>query len=173
MKEAAPSSFEKCLNDHNLWRWSEEIQINILVATLRLMDLIMVKLHLLLEPPPSQADGDTTVHPIDADDAMVPLLRSLTLAFDRTSVYHQKHKDSPLPLTDEASGGRIFAAFTPRTPSKHSRNRTEGTSSLNSKENVKIQSKETFPWLSYLINYFGNKGGFDLLHQVRRFRSLA
>eukprot|EP00959_Pyramimonas_sp_CCMP1952_P190039 3975718-Pyramimonas_sp.AAC.2 len=70
------------------------------------MDLIVVKLQLLLETAPA---GGTSVQTVDTDESIVPLLRSLTLAVDRNSHYHQKHKDSPLPFEDPSVINMGFA----------------------------------------------------------------
>ncbi|KAK3263467.1 Ubiquitin carboxyl-terminal hydrolase 24, partial [Cymbomonas tetramitiformis] len=142
LREAVPSAFEKCLNDHNLWRWNEDIQLNILEAVSKLMDLIVVKLQAPSDPATLEEDG-------------LPLLRALTLAFDKNSQYHQKHKGNPLPLNKIE--GEVFASSSPRSDFRPK---------LSDSDHIPVS--ERFPWLSYILNYFGQRSGFDLLQQALR-----
>lgn len=142
MREAVPSAFEKCLDDQNLFKWNDDIQLNIFDAVTRLVDLLVVKLSHLKE---EECD-------VDMEEDMLPLLKALALAFDKTSCFHEHHMRDPSPAGTEVdhSFAQPILVLLP-----------EGD-----RMGTDRQTEEVYMWLATFLNDMAYKHGFDVLSEV-------
>uniref|UniRef100_A0A061RL24 Ubiquitin carboxyl-terminal hydrolase 9/24 n=2 Tax=Tetraselmis sp. GSL018 TaxID=582737 RepID=A0A061RL24_9CHLO len=146
IRECIPSAFEKCLDDQALYKWSEEIQHNIFGAITSLIDLVVAKLVMLNQ---EKARGEVSP---ETEDDMVPLLRALALAFDKTCCFHEKHvQDAQMPL-DDAWDGNLYAHPI-----------AVADADMEENERNAERCEEGFFWLVALLNHMGTKNGFDKL----------
>ncbi|XP_024517218.1 probable ubiquitin carboxyl-terminal hydrolase FAF-X isoform X1 [Selaginella moellendorffii] len=152
-REAVPSAFEKCLDDKAIWKWTNEIHNNIFDAVCKLMDLVSVKAPQLL------------LDDVGVDDDMLPLLRTLAIAFDKQCQFHLKHKEQGLPPSaSSVSPPCNFARPMPGTPSRkassnndwHCANRKGAAVRDESCDCNRCRPPDVYCWLAYLLNYFGH-----------------
>ncbi|XP_057829363.2 uncharacterized protein LOC131040449 isoform X2 [Cryptomeria japonica] len=87
-RELIPASFERCLDDKALWRWNNDLQLQIFQAAECLVELVVAKLGQL------QLLRFTDSYVMDD---LLPLLQTLSLAFDKHCQFHIKHKESSTP----------------------------------------------------------------------------
>ncbi|KAH9300739.1 hypothetical protein KI387_012322 [Taxus chinensis] len=87
-RELIPASFERCLDDKALWRWNNELQLQIFQAAECLVELVVAKLGQLQLTRSSDAY---------VMEDLLPLLQTLSLAFDKHCQFHIKHKESSTP----------------------------------------------------------------------------
>ena len=191
MRELVPETFVKCYDDHAVYRWQDNIQLDILEMGLELMELVTARLALV---------GGASAEADEAD--LVPLLSSLAPMFDADLPFHAKHRLSALPLraakvevdtgfavpqpeVDDAITVRAptltrartkLAAGAPAPPDRPSARRRAAAdpsaATVAPQENAagqfesgKVQSHR---WLTLIVNYFGTCGCLAALVQVRR-----
>ena len=187
-RELVPSSFEKCVDSTDLWRWNAGIQANILEACAKLAELVAIKL-------------SHTVMTEEAEEDMLRMLHAMTCVFDKDAEFHRKHIHSRLPRGIESlKEEERFAAPLYATP-VHVRQRGGDADNVADTSVIAIDEDEdkvdpdttltrgrnhqrapatddvdvevqAYHWLQYLINYFGVTGGFDavlhILHDPSR-----
>ncbi|KAJ7514417.1 hypothetical protein O6H91_23G042900 [Diphasiastrum complanatum] len=162
-REAVPSALEKCLDDKAIWKWNGEVQFNIFEAVCRLMDLIVAKLPQLLSDD------------VNADEDMLPLMRTLAIAFDKQSQYHLRHKDQTPPQLPLLPHPQKFAKPVSGTPVKqktgdwYCSHRKGSVREIEGCECNRCKPPDVYGWISYLLNYFGqtpNGNGYQQLLKV-------
>jgi hypothetical protein len=144
IREGVPSAFEKCLDDQALYKWGEDIQLNILDAVLRLVDLVAVKLTLSKE----QGSDD-----LEIEDDLHPLLRAVAIAVDKTSCFNDRHSTDPTPIDCELEGPYAVPLSWVSAGEEDMDERGDKVT-------------ERFCWLASIVNYMGSKGAFDALLEV-------
>lgn len=82
-RELVPSSFEKCVQTNDCYRWNNDIQHNILDASAKLTELVAIKL-------------THTEMTEDVEEDTVQLLLALCGVFDKDAHFHRKHVHSKL-----------------------------------------------------------------------------
>ena len=196
MRELVPDTFSKCFDDHAVYRWGDNIQLDILEMGLELMVLVVARLGVVGDAP---ADGD--------EEDLVPLLSALAPVFDADLPFHAKHRLSPLPLratkvqveegyalpqpeVDGAFTVRAptltrartkLAAGAPAQPDRPSARRRPAADSaaaaVASQETASGQFEtgkvQSYRWLTLIVNYFGSCGCLAALVQVRLRASVA
>jgi hypothetical protein len=165
-REAVPSTFEKCLNDHALNGWKDNIQSDILEATQALIDLLTTRLRLHLAQ--LSAGAMSLADDQEAEDDLLPLLSAVALAFKPKSVFHEHNQDKDLPQkiaehpTEWAVPNNI--AILQAAPTDSGNATSSGDDGSGCEQHI---------WLAHLVNHFGVRGGFDLVCEVRlHFRGL-
>jgi len=147
IRELALNAFEKCLDDQALFKWNFEIQVNIFEAVQKLIDLVIVKLR------PFASENRVNAVDRDAEDDLVPLLKALSLAFDKASCYHEMHMTDETPLGHQT--GDVFA-LPGALPLP------DGSMEHSADSHV----EEGYYWLVAFLNDMGSKGGFQTLAKV-------
>ena len=191
LRELVPDTFCKCFEDHAVFRWTDNIQNDVLEMAVALMTLLNGRLAVVGAAP---ADAD--------EEDLVPLLSALAPVFDPDSPFHVKHRldalparaakmefaeafAQPQPEVDEAltvcaatltRAQTKLAAGAPAPPDRaRARSRAAsdpGTSPVAPQENAAGQFEaggrvHAHRWLTYIVNCFGNSGCFTALLQVR------
>ena len=141
MREAVPSTFEKCLDDSALYKWSDDIHCNIYDAALLMMDVLILKLQHLRD---EEFD-------VEAEEDLIQLLKTLSLAFDCTCHFHEHHIRDPLPTEIEVEFN--FAEPLLVTPAE------------NEMQEDNLPQEGHF-WLAALLNAMGDKQGYTALEEV-------
>ena len=190
MRELVPDTFSKCFDDHAVYRWPDNIQVDILEMGLELMVLVVARVRAVGAAP---ADGD--------EEDLVPLLSALAPVFDADLPFHAKHRLSALPsraFKVKAEAGyalpqpEVDGAFTVRAPTL-TRARTKvaaGAPALPDRPSARrrvaadpiaaaVAPQETasgqfetgkvqsYRWLTLIVNFFGTCGCLAALVQVR------
>ncbi|CAI7873468.1 unnamed protein product, partial [Closterium sp. NIES-54] len=121
-REAAPSLFEKCLDDRAIWKWGRDVHGNIFEAFVSLMDVIVLKLPDLIIAREALADaaaaaaGEGVVgggegdvrerkeeveeaerRSVEVEEEIAALLTAMSQGWDCTCQFHCKHKNEQLP----------------------------------------------------------------------------
>ncbi|CAI5476797.1 unnamed protein product [Closterium sp. Yama58-4] len=126
-REAAPSLFDKCLDDRAIWKWGRDVHGNIFEAFLSLMDVIVLKLPELIIAREALADaaaaaagegavgrGEGEGHgervrerkeeveeaerrSVEVEEEIAGLLTAMAQGWDSTCQFHCKHKNEQLP----------------------------------------------------------------------------
>lgn len=105
LRDAMPNALEKCLEDHNVHRWPDNIQFDIYRCLFALVNLTLARLHSRLElVAVANASAESTPgveygqEVLDSEeDDLRELLQYLCVAFDPECEFHRKHRHDLLP----------------------------------------------------------------------------
>jgi len=150
MREVTPDAFQKCFQDKAVKNWADDIQANIFDCSLRLGELV------------AEVLSWGMVEDKDFEEESLSLLRTLSLCFDKTCVFHVKHRDSLLADStrhlENSFAAPLSIDATEAIPRKQPKLALHGK--------AKMQDGVAFHWLAYFINSFGAAGGFNELRDA-------
>mmetsp|Transcript_26886 Transcript_26886/g.88225 ORF Transcript_26886/g.88225 Transcript_26886/m.88225 type:complete len:2487 (+) Transcript_26886:54-7514(+) len=163
VRELTPNAFGKCLDDSNLRRWSADVHGNILLAVTGLIDLIVAKLRSLLVALRDTDEAATNDADVLRED-LVPLLGALQRAFNPTSEFHEKNRTASLPESIRLLPDTYAIPLPAQAATSVAYEEDEDGNMVE----VEDSSHSSFvhKWISYLLNHFGHREGFDIFVQA-------